>query len=337
MSDYKISTGFWNNYSNSGWWSATLTLDVRSSALLIASLATFITIVGSRFWSIVAFTIHQLRTTNHRHDGVHHQHQVVYRNTSTQLGVVWLLIRIVWSWRGRASNNLIRFVIFSLPPLISFAGFTAAGIMSSRVAAPSYAASAVRVQPNNCGLLEYLPPDDPSFNFQSGSAIYGSWSTTKAREATNYARSCYGNSSQSLASCNVYPLKELPYTTKMDAKCPFNESRCSLGPDTAFQLSTSWLDSHEHLGMNAEHKNRIRFRKVVTCSVINVEDLIRAYPYVGSDTYEYYLGPRGSAVDGVISTNFTFAWRESTLYDGIPYSVSCVIINRQNEYTANWL
>jgi hypothetical protein len=93
-SNYQVATGRWDNYSNGGWFAASLTVDVQTGSLLVAAAATFITIVSSRFWSIVSFAIHQVRASNAEKDGVHHQHQVIYKN-ATQLGAVWLLTQVV--------------------------------------------------------------------------------------------------------------------------------------------------------------------------------------------------------------------------------------------------
>src|SRR4051794_23403611 len=108
-SNYDIATGRWDNHSNEGWLKASLTLDVQTGALLIAATATSITIFGTRFWTILSFCIHQLRASNLQRDGIHHQQQVVYKNSS-QLGTLWLLTRVVWAWRGLSRRNTLRFL-----------------------------------------------------------------------------------------------------------------------------------------------------------------------------------------------------------------------------------
>lgn len=318
-SDYKVATGSWNNYSNNGWLAASLTVDIKTGSLIIAAAATFITIVGSRFWSILSFAIHQIRARQGDRDGIHHQHQVIYKN-STQLGTVWLLTRVVWAWRGVAAHNFPRYLAFSLPPLICFAAFTVASILSSRIAAPTYTASEVRVVPNNCGFITYIPPTSEEYDAERGGAFWAKYSTQKTRESTDYARTCYGNSA---ASCRIFPLKELPYSVNIAAKCPFGGDRCALGDDGAFELVTRWLDSHKDLGINAPPQNRIHFRKVVTCSVLNIDNLITVTPSPSgtTDMYYYYLGARGfSGENG--GTNWTYSWRESSRTETIPYSIA---------------
>jgi hypothetical protein len=43
---------------------------------VISALATFVTLVGTRFWAIVAFTLHQLRASKEDKDGIHHQREL---------------------------------------------------------------------------------------------------------------------------------------------------------------------------------------------------------------------------------------------------------------------
>lgn len=312
MSTYTVATGRWNDYSNNGALADSLTLDVRTAALLIAATATFVTIVGARFWSILSFSIFQIRASRHDRDGIHHQQQAIYRNSS-QLGTLWMLMRIVWAWRGTARQNILRFVLFTLPPLVSFAAFTAAGIFSSRIAAPSYDANDVRIAPRNCGVISHYAPTDPRYSL-SGASLYSRWSTNKARTATDYARRCYHDTTASLEGCQIYPKRQLPYRIETSAPCPFGGNRCYLGDNGAMRMTTNWLDSHRDLGINAPAKNRIRFQKVATCSVLKIDDLVSGTAVSGTAQYSYFLGLQGQS-------NSTFQWLDSSRLNAVGYSI----------------
>lgn len=80
MVNTTIATGVWQNYSQTGWKGLIVTLDLQKSTLLISALATFVTLVGTRFWAIVAFVIHQLRASRKKKDGVHHQREFPVKN-----------------------------------------------------------------------------------------------------------------------------------------------------------------------------------------------------------------------------------------------------------------
>lgn len=318
MSTYTIATGRWNDYSNSGGLTDSLTLSVQTSALLIAATATFITIVGARFWSILSFSIFQIRASPYDKDGIHHQQQTIYR-TNSQLGTVWILMRIVWSWRNNSRRNILRFIIFALPPLLSFAAFTAAGIMSSRIAAPNYSASQVRIEPRNCGLIVWHQTSDP-VTIELGTIQYSTRAVAKARLATDYARRCYTDAASTPAGCRLYPSQQLPYKIETTAPCPFAGGRCWLGEEGAMRMRTEWLDSHTHLGINAQLQNRIRFQRVTTCSVLKVDDLVSAHRQDGTDIYHYFLGPQG-AKGSVNRINETHGYRESSQWSQFGYSI----------------
>jgi hypothetical protein len=324
-SNYAVMDGIWRNHSNKGWYAASLTLDVHTGAILIAGLATFITIVSARFWVIIAFAFHQLRATRDKRDAIHHQQQAIYRNTSTQLGVVWLLLQVSWAWRGLAQRNALRLLVFGFPPLLCFIAFTAASLLSARITAPVYTGNEVRVRPKNCGLFSLRRSEDMRPNVTFGQSEYSRWVLGKTREATNYARTCNRNANTALTGCNVFPVTGLPYKTRIDAPCPFKGNRCVLGENGAFELTTMWIDSHRHLGVNAVPANRIRMRRVTTCSVLRVDDLVHSFQIPGANLYMYSLGNRdsmaGSVVPAIDGSNYTFQYRDSARRDNLGYAI----------------
>ena len=319
MSNIQIATGYWENYSQSQYITGTLTIDVRSAALLISTLATFITLVGSRFWVLLAFATHQLRSTEEEKDGLHHQHQVVYRNNSSTLAAAWAIFRISLSWRGRARSNWFRMLVWSLPPLISFFVFAAASIFSARVTAPSYAGSQVRVVRRNCGFIDWSAAENEQTN--SSYSKLGNYRIKQATAAKTYARRCYGKNVESEQFCNTCPVSQLPYSTDPRARCPFGADLCKLGSDRAYEMTTPWLNSHEHFGINAISENRIEYRKASRCSVLNVVNYIKSRPSTEvSDTpvYVLALGPH----TGLNGANFTFEWMSQETSINTDYTLS---------------
>jgi hypothetical protein len=316
MAGLPITTGVWQNLSHSGWLASTLTLNVRTGTLLISGLATFVTIVGGRFWVILSFTIHQIRTSEKKKDGIHHQHQVVYRNQFSQLGATWTLIELAWAWRSRARLNFPRMLLFVLPPLLCFVAFAAASVLSAKVAAPSYTASEVRLQRRYCGILDWNRPDGNTT--MEGNREYSQWVIAKAYAARNYARTCYGHSNSILTNCRAHRVQSLPYTTYPSATCPFKPHRCLLGEQNAFEMRTTWLDSHRDFGINAKPQNRLQFRKVSTCSVLRIEDLTMNYEMDGNTWKAYYLGGIGAATN---NRNLTFTIQDTALNSGFGYAI----------------
>ena len=301
MSNLTVLTGLWHDHSQPPSHALTLTVNIATGSLLISALATFVTFVGSRFWVIISFLIHQLRASRQDKDGLYHQHQLIYRNSSSHLSTAWLIMRIAWPWRGRLPRIFTRTLAFALPPLLCFAAFAAASVFSARVAAPVYETSRVRVQSRNCGELVWVAPGNQITS--QGASVFGEWSVRTARKARSYARTCYGRPDEETSSCTVYPVRQLPYTINGDTQCPFARARCVLGPDSAFAMSTPWLDSHIHFGMNAAPEDRVKYRKVATCSVLDIRDLVRRYPGDVGSMYYYDLGP----LSGATRDNATYA------------------------------
>ncbi|KAK4463684.1 hypothetical protein QBC42DRAFT_323869 [Cladorrhinum samala] len=292
-----VQTGPWKDHSRTGWDASMITVDVRKGALLISGLTIFITLVSGRFWAIVAFAVHQWRAADDERDGIHHQHQLVYRNSSSHLDTLWQILRISWAWRRRARLNLARTIIFLLPPVLCFAAFTAAGLFSTKVTTPLYLATRVRVAPRNCGYLNWGSRENFGADgnlSEAGSRVYGKWYAQKIMSARSYARSCYANETVSSQACSVLPVQQFLYSTSDAAPCPFAQKRCISGRDASFKMVTQWLDSHEHFGINSPKSERVSIRRSATCSVLNVDDLTRVIEGSPASMYQYMLGSTGT-------------------------------------------
>lgn len=144
---------------------------------------------------------------------------------------------------------------------------------------------------------------------------YRNGASTTARD---YARSCYGSKSQSIATCNLYTATSLPYDTDAGAACPFGGNRCLLGERGAFRMQTAWLDSHDHLGINAPKPNRVQYRRTTTCSVLNVTDRITTQASSSGTVYTWHLGYTGSLTK---RSNRTFNYNDNTQNLAISYTI----------------
>lgn len=86
---YKVHLGIWTDWSRGRVLGITLTLDRQQANFLIAFTASFIVFVGSRFWYIICVFLHQVYSTSEPRDALHHQRQVVLRNSgASEAGVV---------------------------------------------------------------------------------------------------------------------------------------------------------------------------------------------------------------------------------------------------------
>lgn len=86
---YEVQLGLWTDWSRGRVLGQTLTLDREQANLLIAFTASFVVFVGARFWRIICLFLHQVYSTSEPRDTLHHQRQVLLRNSgSSDSGVV---------------------------------------------------------------------------------------------------------------------------------------------------------------------------------------------------------------------------------------------------------
>jgi hypothetical protein len=305
MSLIPIYTGFWHDYSRDGSLAWTLTLTVRWSGVLLAALSTFVGLVGTCFWSLLAFAIHQWRAKSGDEDTVYFQQQVIYRNPGSAPGALIDLFKVCWAWSprrsGRTRPNRLRrrYFLFSTPPFLVFIGFTAASVFVGEVTRPSYQSNDVEIKPTNCGTVLFDLKTIGGFRDD----LLKSVNDTLAARA--YARNCYGPNT-ALGACSLYPTQSLPYSVS-ETPCPFGKDPtgkelCSA--NSALQVDTGLLDINKYLGINTPKKDRLLFRKSATCSPINSRPYAKTANIpdgAGYAIWNYYLGPVNGAPNNTLS------------------------------------
>ena len=100
--------GIWVNWSKGGTKGLTWTLCPTNATILISTLAVFVTMAGGQLWTILRFSLHQLRATPQSRTTtmLHKQQQVVLRNAATDLTTLRLFFCLLWSWRKNSRNSL---------------------------------------------------------------------------------------------------------------------------------------------------------------------------------------------------------------------------------------
>jgi hypothetical protein len=301
---FQVRTGFWRDHTHSSVTGATLTLPIRHSNYLLASLTLAVTISATCFWIIAAFVLHQLSISRNRIrvNVIDLQHQVILRNSTSPLGTLWDLIKIQLAWRRSSVSKKWRRTWF--PLLASFliwAIFVIASIFVSEVASKSYYNIRTILNPEFCGYWDF------DTSTLEGSAYYRALQKKDTLDARGYASNWYSNASSSLVASTVFPSDNLPITTTEAVDCPFDPAYC-FKTFPSFSVSSLLLDSHEMFGINAPPKNRVQFQKNVTCANLYlgrqwVVDNGTIYIYAGNSTegnttvpYTYiYDGDAGSA------------------------------------------
>lgn len=80
---YQVHLGIWTDWTRGSILGQTLTLSRNNANLLIAFTASFVVFVGSRIWGIACLSLHRAYSTAEQRDALHHQRQVLLRNSSS--------------------------------------------------------------------------------------------------------------------------------------------------------------------------------------------------------------------------------------------------------------
>jgi hypothetical protein len=346
MSTPQIFVGKWTDWSHGAILGASLTVQEKYGRYIIAAMASFVGIVASYTWTIVAYVVHRTRVPRHSADPLLRQQQVSLINSQSPLSTSLELLCLAWTWsprwgfcfrrrrqkrfsHGRNCSSLGLLLI----PLLLWIVFIALGILSALVAKRPNEGSSVRIKAGNCGLWIY----DTTHQSQYDRKVLNDTLAARA-----YARSCYSKDLDLLSpvSCSFYTVSRLNYTSRrLLQQCPFglrqtsanlndtfNQSLCNVTLNTgAHYMETADLDSHEDLGINSVPSDRLQFQKMVTCSPIawqghtrvNYGPLCNPNPDSNNCTayQEYDFGPIST-----VST-YTYLYDPGTIRQGVGYAI----------------
>ena len=264
-----VHEGFWTNWTKGSIHGLTLTLCPTSANLLIATLALFVTMSGGQLWTIVRFALHQARESDrYKTSGVlHNQQQVILRNATTDVATARLFIRLAFSWRRTTVKPFSSSMVIVLLAISHAAFFMVAGAFSAALA------NAGESRSPYCGDFNqsYLATVNNGVNASTTGTFQLSLEFIAKEEhdiqlSLEYARECYMASSLS-SSCDTFQQPRLNWKTFQNGSCPFDLTKCSDSGTTVFD--TGLIDSHNDLGINAHSNDRLLYRRVTNCTVLN--------------------------------------------------------------------
>jgi hypothetical protein len=303
-------TGVWTNWSRGAILGATITLSARDGGLLAAFLALYVSFAGTMFWQFLKFVLHQLNTTEPgaKRDGLHHQRQVVLRNSGGAAEALREFAVMLMNWHGRAWRPYLRISTFALLAALNLAGFGVASIFTSAV---------TRV-PGNSTIT--LGPSCGGFTIKPNTTIQSEGSSYKIQadtyEAATYVRQCYRENATSPA-CGVYYRPSLSFTTSSNVSCPFAPSVCCPNNQSAFSMDTGLVDSLLDLGVNSRPDHQIKYRRVTTCSPVYYKPWFRIVN--GTVRNQIIYTEAGPTYQG--SYNYTFYYNSRSAGNGFGYSL----------------
>lgn len=284
--DAPIYIGIWTNWSRGQIAGATLTLTHRNGALLTAFLAIFVTFVGTSFWRIASFIIHQLLSSEAPKDGLYHQTQAILRNSTTGNTGLTHFLRILWAWRRKVKRPFHRMMPLIGAAALSTAAFAVASIFSSRIS--SAIGDEVLIASKFCGNFYTVSPNVTYSMIESTAFPY---LTRKVNSYANYVQNCYANISKA-DGCGSYVQHRLPSTIDRDASCPFQGNICR-HQNRNIRLDTGYLRIDTDLGLNVPPRWQYSFRITDHCAPLIADDHKQIFNYSNDISYmRYFYGRR---------------------------------------------
>ena len=271
-----VHQGFWVNEDKGGVLGLTLTVSSTSATLLTNFVALFVTIAGGQFWTILRFSLHQIRalSTSSSENTLHNQQQVILRNTTSATATAQALLLLKWSSRKTAQKCERK--SSSLPVLLlaifCAAFFILAGAFSSTVmnAGPYVISRSPFCGFFNQSYLNIALGAVPVSTVEREIMVdeFWSWGVRDVEHSLQYSEDCYLTDGTGSSNCNTFKKSKLPIATYSNGTCPFNPKLCLDNVDTIV-FDTGPIDTHQDLGINAAPADRLVYRRVNNCTVLN--------------------------------------------------------------------
>jgi hypothetical protein len=277
----------------------------------VAFLALLVGWAGGHFWNIACFAIHHMRSSRVR-DGLERQQQAILRTRLSDTATCARLVEMWWAWKSHTPAAFLRTTLLLIPAILNIAVFFTAGIFSSKVAGTGTEVLARGM----CGDLDtsFLAKDYTLWNerdrLAADAVFIASYNAFRSHAA--YVRSCYGTTLSMMSiSCNRYAKPFIPSHIDMNADCPFANGTCSA---PAVRIDSGKIDSSQYFGFNAQPRNRVQMRKILTCAptrfeeefatnwtkeVTDAADVFQPLRPANDSLRYYYLGETALAVGGV--------------------------------------
>lgn len=310
--------GLWINWTYGIVRGSTLTLSSRDGGLFTAFLALFVAIAAGAIWRMVAFIIHQTRADRIDHDGLHHQQQAVFRNTSSPGGALWEFAKLFHSWRKLADKPFWRSLLRGLPALVCLAVLGTASLLSSQMVR-AYGNETLIIS-DKCGLWG-IPDSTASLRAFNLKLLQDTLS------AATYSRTCYGTDEGAL-QCRQFFKKQIGWTRNANGTCPFSPEVCKSNTN-AYEMDTGLIDSHTDLGVNTPRSDRVKYRKKTSCAILERDAyLFQMNVTTNQSLSQDRIGRAGDTIDfwkyGNQSggLNWTFSYNQHAILDQIGYGLT---------------
>lgn len=280
----RIHEGLWLDWSRERVWGQTLTLGPTGAILLTNLLAIWVTFCSLQLWTILRFVLHHKVASVQPEAMTPHLNgqRIILRNGGSAFATAHLMFDLAWNGRrstGRRSKRAYAIVLLA----VTYAGlFAVSGAFSNKMisAAMDNGDSRVLLRNDHCGVwnqtfLDIVVGGAYSTEKEFEAAIqYNSQKAQEVQMSLEYAQECYlsqmATTNDKPSTCHTLKQSSLSWATSNTTKCPYATPLCRSSPET-MKLDTSYIDSHDHLGINASPEERIKYRRVTNCTVLSSE------------------------------------------------------------------
>lgn len=324
---YQVYLGTWTNWSRGPVLGQTLTCTRRNGDLIIAFTAFFIAFVGSRFWRIGSIILHRSYSTDQPSGTVHHQRQIILRNTDSADAGLVKFTQLLWAWRRHLPMvSLIKVLPAFIMALFCVVAFTIAGGYSSQIT--TSAGTEVLVDGANCDLLVVNRTYDSNILEVDVKSLWN--------EALNYAQQCYNTESEGIFDCQGFVTERIPIFIDDQAECPFPHEVCRTNSSNLL-LDTGFINTHDHLGINAPPSERLIFRSTLQCAPLVTAGFTSSYEGQARNytLYNYGISGPGGKYNYTykarsLEAQYSFEQGEPTLADFLVVCVPTIISSCSN-------
>ncbi|SPO01918.1 uncharacterized protein DNG_04591 [Cephalotrichum gorgonifer] len=288
--------GLWKNYADGG--QLTLTLEETQAGILASFLVIFAGIAALSAWNIVRFLLHQSRSGDETHDGLHHQVQAILRNSSGLVQALQLMFQVAKAWRQRLGVVIVarRLSVVFFVAFIFFIGSTFAQLFISLTW--STAGAQFLVKTDSCS---FYFPDVPDQRLRPDQAEY-IYLKSRLEAAMMYERVCYSEGAViNSPDCSTLPVPVIEIEQQDDV-CPFADQTLCISTDSVPVRMVATVNSNTHLGINAKPEDSIVYRRTARCSPIQNDHTIDT-----PDGLNFMYGP----FTGTPDTEATFVYPDS--------------------------
>ncbi|KAJ9651306.1 hypothetical protein H2198_009400 [Neophaeococcomyces mojaviensis] len=331
--------GIWTDWTKGSVWGHTLTLNPTKATILTSSLAIFVTLCGIQLWTIIRYILHQWGVSLQPQPLTPHlsKQQLILRNASSALETARLMLELAWTAKTSTGKRSSRAYIISLSATVFAVLFLAAGAFSGQAisGASANGASAVLLRSDHCGLWNETyrnVVETRNLSSTEDFSLFNKHTAMRAHDvrlSLEYARICYMSETPTIDmanTCHTFKEPTVGWTAPRVGSCPFASQICHNLSDTIV-LDTGDIDSHEDLGINAPQNDRLRYRRVTTCAVLNDTSRVRGWNGLVANSsspnpvpeaaYAYY----GPSVDQ--NTAWTYSYTNfASFYNNFSYKVT---------------